>query len=185
MNGTRQTVVLALLGILMAGGAWGQTTYPADSVVAINGLQGLREARVLVEGLDAEGAQRTGLTKEWLATTLRAALLRSNTIEVLYSDTLGKPWVYLNVFLMPLESGYSTVYSVEFDLRGPAVLYRRGLEQPLFVSGTTVWRARGVMGIAPDNEVAAEVRQDISRMVDEFTVDWHKANPRDTAAEGE
>ena len=185
MNATRQTVVLALLGILMAGGAWGQTSYPPNSVGAINGLQWLREAEVAVEDLNPEGARRTGLTSEGLATTLRAALLRSNTVEVLYSENVMKPYVYLNVVLLPLDDGRNTVYSVDLQLGEPVVLYRRGLEKPLVLTAINVWSATAWMGIAPDNEVATKVRQRITEMVDQFTVDWHKANPRDTAPEGE
>jgi hypothetical protein len=185
MNGTRQTMMLALLGLLIAGGAWGQGSYPPNTVAAVNGLQGLREAEVAVEVLKPEGAERTGLTEEGLETTLKAALLRSNTIEVLYSETGGKPFVYLNVLLVPLESGYSTIYSVELQLCDFAFLYRAGVEKPLRVFGARVWQALGRAGIAPDNEVAAQVRQCITEMVDEFTVDWHKANPRDTVPEGE
>jgi DNA polymerase III psi subunit len=59
------------------------------------------------------------------------------------------------------------------------------MEEPLAVSGATVWHAARWTCIAPDNKVAAAVSQRITEAIDRFTVDWHEANPRDTAAEGE
>ena len=190
--------------VCSAAAVWGEETHKAQPgfSISVNGLAGLREANILVETLDTEGRQRTGLRVEQLKKTLTAAVLGSGTVKIgttlttvpvpgseavkLMGDKnrLVPATIYLRVPLLSLDKVGSTVYVVHLSLSQTGYVLRPD-GQWLWVPGAMTWRYPGYIGIAPDNEVAQKVKDIIRDAVDQFTIDYFKENPQPAAVKEE
>ena len=140
-------------------------------IVCPDGLPGVKAVGVAVGDLSPDGARRTGLTKDALDTTLRAALMASNTVTV--PDKLGDAYLYLDVNLLPLDGMRSTVYSVSLRLKQRVSMTR--LDGWVVYCDGTTWE-KDAVGIAPDARVEEIVKNQVRDYIDQFTIDWHKAN---------
>ncbi len=169
MRRATRTVTLALLGLFVVSGVWGQDW-------TLNGLEGVGKVQVLVSDLHAEGAAATGITKESLETTLRAELLKEGWDLVSAAEAGEEPVVYLWVSLMPLDNG-TTVYVLDLTVRDKVLLTRGDDLDPVWLwAWAEVWKATGKLGSRPHYELSAHMNERITEMVIELAEDWLDAN---------
>ena len=163
-------MMLTLLGLLVVSGAWGYEW--ADS-----GLEGLPEpVQVLIRDVDATAAARTGITKEWLEATLRAALVKEEWSLVSAAAAGEEPVIYLGASLMPLNDG-TTVYVLDLVVRDKVLLARGTAEEPIWLwVWANVWTATGALGSRLDYEMKAHLTERITEMVSELDTEWLAAN---------
>ena len=159
--------------------ASGQETPPAQPkpIVSKNGLVGLREVSILVK---YQGKGYAGLKD--LETTLTAALLRSRTVQVVTDkekDVAAR--FYLLLRTSSINNG-QVMYMIRVWL-DQAVLVPRADGQWLSVRRAITWYGWDEGGTCSTGDLSEILKTFIRDKVDNFTIDYFKANPLPVAHE--
>lgn len=155
-----------------------QETPPAHpkAIVSKDGLAGLREVSILVK---CQGKGYAGLKD--LETTLTAALLRSRTVQVVTDKDKDTPArFYLLLRIGSVQNG-QLMYMIRVWL-DQAVLVPRADGQWLSVRRAITWYGWDEGGTCSTGELSETLKTFIRDKVDNFTIDYFKANPLPGAA---
>jgi hypothetical protein len=157
-----------MFSFLLAVPALSDDEYERQSLVGLKGVA------LLVEELGAE-AEKAGLSRSTFQTDvelkLRQAGIRILSVEEQIT-TPGAPYLYLNVNVLKLQSGY--VYDAGLFLRQSVFL--APAPKTLILAATT-WQALGVTGtIGPNN--LGRIREKVKDLVDQFLNAYLAANPK-------
>lgn len=151
----------------------GQETPPAQpkTIVSKDGLAGLREVSIIVK---YQGKGYTGL--EDLQTTLTAALLRSRTVQVVEDKDKDVPArFYLLLRTSSINNG-QIMYMIRVWL-DQAVLVPRADGRWLSVRRAITWYGWDEGGSRSTGDLSETLKTFIRDKVDNFTIDYFKANP--------
>lgn len=131
-------------------------------------FKGLKGVQVLVEELP-DDAMKIGLTRERLQSATELSL-RRNGVPVLTLEeaakTPGAPWIYVNVNLT--TTSFSTMVLIREDVR----LVRA---PNTVVLGATIWTKSSAGTHTGDADF---IVKSVERKVDDFCLDYLKANPK-------
>ncbi len=157
-----------------------QAANAEDSPATRLSLRGLPGVGLSILPL-SDDARRLGISSERLEGLFRARL-QAAKIPVLspaeQQRTPGRPGLSLHVAALRLEND-EFLYSIHLDLKQWVALLgnpNATLETALAVPATT-WSPDYRFGIAPSEEIQADVLAATGQMIDEFVAAYRRANP--------
>jgi len=148
----------------------------ASSLKPIDILKGLGAIGVLVEGLNPN-VERLGLTRQALQTDVEL-LLRKYGIEIEVDKSACLYYLYVNVTVLPDESGLFVVYSITVEFCDTVIPIRN---PTIRIINAVVWDS-GHTGFAGKEKIG-KIREAVEDIVKEFINDYLAANPKQQQAE--
>jgi hypothetical protein len=141
----------------------------ADTPIERDSLRDLDGVRVVVEspagGLDKDQLQRAVESK------LRAAGIK---VQNQGDFPVGDPFLRLRV-TTTAESNGIVGYNVELEFVQIVFLRRN---PALTFNSAQTWKAKGQMGLAPVNRLAAQIQQNLWAQLDQFIEAYRSGNPK-------
>lgn len=130
-------------------------------------LKGLQGVSILIEGM-SDDAKKIGLTKDRIQSATELSLRRNGVPVLTEEERLAKPGMpslYVNVNVV------GRAFSMNASLQETVHLER---DLKTTVIGATTWE-KGGAGVSGD---ADYIVKNVERLVDEFCLDYLKANPK-------
>jgi len=154
----------------------GSLVYSASHEIMTKPLKGLTAISVLVEKLNADIKDKTGLTEKQIETDVELKLRMAGIKVVSLGESLnipGMPYLYVNLSIFRHSSGLFFAYSIYIALIENVYLERNSA---INVSAQTWFK--GEIGVIGESQVSSIRNNIIKDTVDIFINDYLSANPK-------
>jgi len=153
-----------LIAIVLCQLSIASLLFASNTTINRLSLRGLKGVYVEVERIEPE-IEKDGLTKNHIRRDVELKL-RKTGIKTLSKDewfnTIGSPYLYVNVNVMKLRASKEYIYSVNIALRQNVYPVR----EPIEVIGATTWSIGGIVGITYNlNKIRSSVKSQVDKFI--------------------